>query len=72
MGHLKSIHAEQKHLKHSWFKLRRLRFHTALDSVVSFNEKLGDLFIHSVAVDIDSLTDSVSGLLNITSDDLVL
>lgn len=32
----------------------------------------GDLFIHTVAVDIDSLTDSVSGLPIITSDDLVL
>lgn len=40
------------------------------DTVVSSNRTLDDPFIHTVAVDIDSLTDCVSGLLKVTSDDL--
>lgn len=40
------------------------------DTVVSSNRRLDDPFIHTVAVDIDSLTDCVSGLLKVTSDDL--
>lgn len=43
-----------------------------LDTVVSSNRKLDDPFIRTVAVDIDSLTDSVSALLKATSDDPAL
>lgn len=40
------------------------------NTVVSSNRRLDDPFMHTVAVDIDSMTDSVSGLLKVTSDDL--
>lgn len=54
----------------SWLNLWRLTLPTVFDTVVSSNRRLDDPFIHKVAVDIDSMADSVSGLLKVTSDDL--